>query len=359
MPESIQGLANRKLTDNVEESIISINKKEEIILINGNLLNLYKIDKKKEDITGKKIWEFFPQDKFFKLLMDFNKKRELTPLETVITYPDDRVFIMKLLPILNSEEKFSATLCILRDMTSLKKMDESFEQLLVQISHELKMPLTSIKGFVEILLEGAMQDKNTTTHFLSIINEETNRLIRLVVNLLELIPSKPQAEKRFLTEDSVKKSVLKVFQMFEKQSKDRNIGITLNVPETIPSFKCGEDAFIQILTNLLDNAVKFTAIKGKGNVSVDLNGRKNTVELSVKDDGVGIAHEEFSNIFKKFYRIKRSGYEFIAGAGLGLSIVKKLVSINDAKIKVESILNEGSKFTVIFIITGENQDEKG
>lgn len=351
MPKSILGLLNNALIENIEEALVVINRQEEIILINQNALKLFDIAKKKEEILNKKIWEAFPPSAFLKFLSEFSQQRPSKIQEKIITFPEEKIYLLRLIPLIDqSDNKFIAGISFLKDLTQLKKIDKSIEYLITNLSHELKMPLTSIKGFVETLLEGAFQDNTTCLHFLKIINEETSRMIRLMINLLDVYPSKTEIKDLKLEPVNMENLLKKIHELFGPAASSRGIKFLLKIPQTLPRIISHEDSLIQILNNLVDNAVKFTAVKKKREVSLEARAEKDNIYITVTDNGIGIPHDEQSKIFNKFYKVKNSPGDQLGGIGLGLTIVKNTVAALGGKIKVESAPAEGSKFTVILPI---------
>lgn len=348
MPKSILGLLNHVLIESIEESVIAVNRQEEVILINQNARNLLKIDKK-ESILKRKIWEILPPGSPLKFISDFTRKRPEKVTEKILPFPEERVYLLQLIPVIDpSDGKFNATLSFFKDLTPFKKIDKSIEQLIENLSRELKTPITSIKGFVETLLEGAYQDKATCLHFLKIINEETNHIARLMVNLLNISPARPQPETVNLTKIDLEKLLKKIHLAFKPVANSKNISFLLKLPEKLPFIESHENSLNQILANLIDNAIKFTGIKKRGKITLEAKAEKKHAEVIIEDTGIGMPQDELDKIFEKFYRIKNSSQEQFGGTGLGLAIVKNLTGRLRGKIKVESKLNYGSKFTLIF-----------
>ena len=216
------------------------------------------------------------------------------------------------------------------------------------VSHELRTPLTSIRGFSQTLL--ASWDKigeSDKKKFIGIIEEQSNRLIHLVENVLSVSNmQKNNAVLRFLNINSI---IKRLSPIFINQYKNKNIILDLqnNIPETM----IDEDKFQQILTNLVDNAAKYSD-DGK-DIKITTKLDNNTIILSVSDEGVGIKSEDFSKVFQKFSRLENHLTSKTQGNGLGLYITKQLVEQMNGKITFESTQELGTTFYVNFPVYNE------
>jgi signal transduction histidine kinase len=225
---------------------------------------------------------------------------------------------------------------------SLKQMYEVHQSLLANVSHELKTPLTSIEGYAQALLEGVVKSEAKRKKSLEIIREEARRLSRLVSDLLTLSALDARKLKLNLQVVRLKDVIEKLGERYKEKALSKGLTFTL--------FMRGEEKVLadsdrleQVLSNLLDNAFKFTE-EGKISLSVEKRGREVTIEVS--DTGVGIPEEDLSHIFERFYRVERSRSRKSGGTGLGLAITREIVEAFGGKIEVKSRLGEGTTFTV-------------
>jgi len=219
------------------------------------------------------------------------------------------------------------------------------QQFTANVSHELKTPLTSISGFAEILKNGGT-DENTVKDFSSSIYDESQRMITLVNDIIKL--SKLDEKSLCLEKEEINLKVMcsEIIKVLESAAKAKNIEITLE----------GENGIImgvypviyEMLYNLIDNAIKYNIFGGKIDISIKNQKNPSKVIFAIKDTGIGIPQNEKERIFERFYRVDKSRSKENGGTGLGLSIVKHAAKYHDAQILVESELNQGSKFTVIF-----------
>ena len=230
----------------------------------------------------------------------------------------------------------------------LNNLEQAHLDFISTVSHELRTPLTSIRGFADTLLSS--YDRLTPEQrekFLRIIKDQSNRLINLVENLLTV--SKMQSEKELLIYKSVDVVPFIDFsiQMIKNQYKTHKY--VCNYEKNLPKILIDTDKFQQILLNLLDNASKYSNEDSTVKIKVAQNYTKNTVSISIKDEGIGINPEDINKIFNKFSRIDSPLTRKIQGNGLGLYITKKLVEKMGGEISVESS-SKGSEFKIEFRI---------
>ena len=235
-------------------------------------------------------------------------------------------------------------------------LDQAHLDFISTVSHELRTPLTSIRGFADTLLTS--YDRLTPEQrekFLNIIKDQSNRLINLVENLLTV--SKMQSDKELMIYKSIEVPpfVDACIQMIKNQYKTHKY--VVNYEKNLPKIMVDTDKFQQILLNLIDNASKYSPENSTVWVSVSQNYSENTVILSVKDEGIGIAQEDINKIFNKFSRIDSPLTRKIQGNGLGLYITKTLVEKMNGEISVESS-EKGSEFKVIFKSATPEDDGK-
>ncbi|MBI2251461.1 MAG: PAS domain-containing protein [Armatimonadetes bacterium] len=346
MPKNVLGKIYETLAENINDALISINKEGKIILFNQKAGNLFNLDPQK--IVQKKIWDILVTSEFTRSLVSIVKNAEGAYREQIILFPNERLFLMQIFPVKNPEGKNIAALAILKDLTELRKIEKTMHQLIIDVSHELKTPITSIKGFIETLLEGSYQDHKVCYHFLQIINEETNRLIRLIINLLDLSIGGQKIQDMTFKPIDPAKLINTLYNMFKPLAEAKNLILEIE-SSLLPIIKGNEDALMQVLTNLMDNAVKFTGIlnKGKIKISAQILEGEGKVKIDITDTGIGIDKKNLNKIFEQYYRIKDGPASKLGGIGLGLSISKQIIEAHKGEIKVKSIHGKGSTFSII------------
>lgn len=260
--------------------------------------------------------------------------------EAVIVYPLKKVLQVNAAPIFRGAD-VTGCLIVMHDITEMRRLETVRRDFVANVSHELKTPLTSIKGFVETLLDGAIDDRENNRRFLEIIRNHTDRVTDLIDDLLSLscLESKEISLER---EDlNLRAQTDEVIEGFATQLKKRGIVITNDLPADL-SLRADRHRIVQVLTNLIDNAIKFNKESG----SIRISGRRadDGVEVSVEDSGVGIPPKDVPRIFERFYRVDKARSREMGGTGLGLSIVKHIVELHGGTVGVKSTEGHGSTF---------------
>ena len=224
------------------------------------------------------------------------------------------------------------------------------DEFIATVSHELRTPLTSIRGFSQTLLASwdKIDDENKKK-FIKIIEDQSNRLIHLVENVLSV--SKMNASSEVLKKVDVNEVIKRIIPMFTEQYKTRKFVQKLN--SNLPPARLDEDKFQQILTNLIDNAAKYSTDGKTVTISTELV--ENFVEMKITDEGVGIKKEDFDKVFKKFSRLENHLTSTTQGNGLGLYITKQLVENMGGQISFTPEINKGTTFRVLMPVY--NQEE--
>jgi len=251
----------------------------------------------------------------------------------------------KINPILSGQGQSRGAVIVFHDVTELRRLEKMRTEFVANVSHELRTPLTSIKGFVETLLDGAADDPSLRNRFLEIIQAETLRLQRLIEDLLtiaHLEGHENRAELRTSKVSYVQKAYDKIKPVIESVALVKGIQVEVDLPENLPPLIIGEDLLSQLLLNLLENAVKYTAT---GRVWLHAQVGPEFLRLEFGDTGCGIPEDILPRIFERFYRVDKARSREQGGTGLGLSIVKHMVEGIGGTITVDSKLGVGTVFT--------------
>ncbi|WP_064092594.1 two-component system histidine kinase PnpS [Rossellomorea aquimaris] len=246
-------------------------------------------------------------------------------------------------PIIGHNDEWKGIVVVFHDITELKKLEQMRKDFVANVSHELKTPITSIKGFSETLLDGAMNDPETTKSFLEIILLESDRLQSLIQDLLELSKIEKQGFELTTEMSEISSLIEEVMPILKEKAKSKEIEIQTSF-ETVGEAEVDSYRLKQVFINLISNAIAYTPKGGKVIVVVREDKRK--VHISIKDNGIGISEEELPRIFERFYRVDKARSRNSGGTGLGLAIVKHIIEAHEGEIKVESELNKGTTFTV-------------
>lgn len=258
-------------------------------------------------------------------------------------FPDERILDAHLAPYVGKRNELKGIVAVLHDITDIRRLEKMRSEFVANVSHELKTPITSVKGFAETLLDGAMEDEELLHDFLNIIHKESVRLHRLINDILHLSKIEQHLVTLIVEEVNVTEVIRNVAETIRKEVKTK--GLELELPDNTNVWVEGErDRIQQIILNLVSNAVVYTPEGGK--ISVSVSERENEVDIRVQDNGIGISKKDLPRIFERFYRVDKARARDSGGTGLGLAIVKHLIESHHGSIKVESEEGEGTIFTV-------------
>ncbi len=247
--------------------------------------------------------------------------------------------------LVSSKNRKLGGLLVLNDISRTRKLEGYRRDFVANVSHELRTPLTSIKGFIETLLDGAIEDPENARHFLMIVQKHADRLNAIIEDLLKLSRIEKEVEeseivlKPALVRNVLEESIL----MCQKKAEKKAIEIVLECAPGLYAMMNGP-LLEQAVVNLIDNAIKYSD-EGK-TVRVMAAQRENEVKITVADKGHGIADEHLERLFERFYRVDKARSRAIGGTGLGLSIVKHVALAHNGAAEVESSIGEGSRFSL-------------
>jgi two-component system phosphate regulon sensor histidine kinase PhoR len=215
-----------------------------------------------------------------------------------------------------------------------------------KVSHELRTPMSSIRGLAEVLQAGKIKQKSKRGELLDLVASESTRLSRLLHNILDFGKIEHQIKTYNFQEVEIQSIVKEVVELFRQRLKDEGFVLKTHLPENSITLKIDQDAVKQALTNLIDNAIKYSAKVRQ--IDIQIIDKKKQLELKVKDKGIGIHPEEQKKIFEGFHRHPEAIHHNPEGVGLGLKITKHIMEAHKGKIKVDSQPNKGSTFCLIF-----------
>lgn len=316
----------------MDSGVIAVDRFNRVIMINPYAEKIFGVNK---DIIGQKFINIIKDVEFENILRESNQK----VTEMRLLRPVERDLRIKVAQIINGEE-IIGKVAVVQDITDLKKLVNLRKQFVANVSHELKTPLTSIKGFTETLRY--VEDEKTKNKFLKIINEEADRLTFLINDILTL--SDIESGRHFNYENfDVKLAVEDVVALLEQLSNKKNINLSYVCEDNL--FLYGDrNKFKQMLINLGDNAIKYS--EDGDSVFIELCKENKSLIVKVSDTGIGIDKNHIPRLFERFYRVDKARSRAKGGTGLGLAIVKHIVLGFEGTINVESKIDKGSTFIV-------------
>lgn len=323
------------------EGVMVIASDQRILYVSPNLSQM--LEMRSKEVTDKPYWEVIRHQEINVCLKDALQNKKAVNKEITFIGPEDVSFIMQISPVVQ-QERLTSVVAVFHDITQLKQLVKLRAEFVANVSHELKTPLTSIKGFSETLCaEGGLEDPVNARRFLEIIHKQSERLEMLVNDLLTLSAIESKEEKMDCSAQDLAPIIQSVLLMEKKTIDAASHHVTLNIPLDLPKIYVDRNRIEQVFINLLDNAVKFTPASGKINILAQVD--NDFVRIDIKDSGVGIAPEHLNRVFERFYRADkaRSGN---TGTGLGLSIVKHIIQAHRGRVEVQSTSGLGSTFSI-------------
>lgn len=314
-----------------------------------------------EDVLGKKLTTVLDLEDNFRMREIITQEREIAVEESAL---GESLILRASFSVIQRESGFiSGYVCVLHDITEQKRIDEERKQFVSNVSHELRTPLTSLRSYIEALSDGAWKDPELAPRFLEVTQGETDRMIRMVQDLLHLSridSGKSDLELEIIDVKELFEHVLRRFDMLVNSNEyDQKIySIESQIMIDSQFIEADSDRFIQVLDNLLNNAIKYSPDGGIITGKLRLNGQGDRVILSIADEGMGIPKSDLQKVFSRFYRVDRARSRAMGGSGLGLAISKEVIEQHGGKIWARSVEQVGTTFYISMpIVTFDGEDE--
>lgn len=350
--QSITEAERRKLASvlsNMTDGVMATDRKGKVILINDPALNFLNVTR--ETTLNRPIASVLGLDREYSF-EDLIHMKESINLDYST---QDKPFILRAnFSVIQKETGFvNGLITVIHDITEQEKIEMERREFVANVSHELRTPLTTMRSYLEALADGAWRDENIAPKFLNVTQTETERMIRLVNDLLNL--SKMDSRDYKLNKEFVEfnKFFNRIIDRFE-MSKSQNVKFTRYIPDTSYFVEVDTDKLTQVIDNIISNALKYSP--DGGNIRFGFTVQENMLKVMVSDDGMGIPKENVTKIFDRFYRVDRARSRAMGGTGLGLAIAKEMIEAHGGKIWAES--EEGVGTTIFFTLPYE-LDEAG
>ena len=388
------------ILDNMTSGIVMIDRSGVILLLNRMAETLLGVSAR--ELLGRHFAEIRQQDELLSLIRDASERREHRREELAFYYPEERQIEIHFVPI-EGRDGNGGMLLVLQDMTAIRKLERMRSEFVANVSHELKTPIAAVKGFAETLLGGAGDDPETRRAFLQIIHDESERLNRLVNDILELSKIESRRAPLHFSPVELGPFIAKTVELLAKEAERKQIRIETEVGDAL-YVEADEDRLRQIVVNVLSNAINYTPEGGLVRIRVEpvaardgagadkrdtseadargqtpaasdarepaaadhgrhapfaSAGEYDAVRIRISDNGIGIPKKDLPRIFERFYRVDKARSRSSGGTGLGLSIVKHLVELHRGSIAVESTVGVGTTFTIELPVLQESAGDAG
>jgi two-component system phosphate regulon sensor histidine kinase PhoR len=337
-----QGNIQQAVLISMKEGIIAVDHDERILLLNQTAKAFLGISS--EEFRGKTLQEAVRNSeiqKFFKLVAAEENTQET---EIILQTGKDKSLQLTGTRLLDFKNNSIGSLVVLNDITNIKYLDAIKKDLVANVSHELKTPVTTIKGFIETLRDGALDDRKNAERFLDIVLKHIERLNLIIDDLLTLAKLEQSGGAEIeMKLQRIKPVIESVAEDFEVKAEQKKIEINIKCSEELTG-KFNRHLLEQAIGNLLDNAIKYS--DKKSTIEIGALIEDNELNIYVDDEGYGISEEHIPRLFERFYRIDKARSREEGGTGLGLAIVKHLVNVHGGNVTVESNPGKGSIFTI-------------
>ncbi|MBM5695464.1 cell wall metabolism sensor histidine kinase WalK [Listeria seeligeri] len=323
------------------DGVIATDRRGKVILINTPAEKMLRV--KHESANGRSIIDVLDiGDKF-----QFEDLMEVDGSLTMDRSTSDKPYILRAnFSVIQRETGFNnGVIAVLHDITDQEKVDQERRDFVSNVSHELRTPLTSMHSYLEALSDGAWEDKEIAPRFLEVTQNETERMIRLVNDLLKLSRmdgGREQLEKSFVNFTDFFNHIIDRFEMMKKET----IMFKRHIPKEPVIIEIDEDKVIQVLDNIISNANKYSPDGGR--ISFYLKKYEDEIEVSIADEGLGVPDEDLATIFDRFFRVDKARSREMGGTGLGLAIAREVIEAHGGRIWAERNKSKGTiiKFTL-------------
>jgi len=325
------------------EGVLAVDKEERLITINRAAAEMLGI--RPEEARGKFLQEAVRNADLQRLMVTAQRQGGRIDREIVLRDHGQRFLQANGTALRDSEGKEIGALVVLSDVTRLRKLERMRRDFVANVSHEWKTPLTSIKGFVETLANGALNDPEYAQRFLAIIAKHTDRLNAIIDDLLTLSQLEQDSESEDVQhpECALRPILTSAIDLCRQRAAKKDIRIASTCPADL-KLHVNAALIEQALVNLMDNAVKYS--DNDSEIHVRAEQAEDEVKISVKDHGCGIAPEHHDRLFERFYRVDRARSRRLGGTGLGLAIVKHIAQAHRGHVTVESEPGQGTTFSI-------------
>lgn len=327
------------------DGVIATDRRGKIVIINEMAMEMLNVTQ--ETAIGRSILEVLKKEKEFSLRKLLENEEELS---FNFSTPENPLVLQGGFSLIQRETGFiSGIVCVLHDVTEQEKIERERRDFVSNVSHELRTPLTSMRSYLEALIDGAWKDPEIAPNFLQVTQEETDRMIRMISDLLNLSrmdAGNSELELEYININELMSHVLDRFDMMIQSSDRPKKAFSIKREFTNRQIwtEIDTDKMMQVFDNIMNNAIKYSP--DGGTITCRLQETHNSVVISVSDQGMGIPRKDLPHVFDRFYRVDKARARSMGGTGLGLAISKEVIQRHGGKIWVDSIEGKGTTFYI-------------
>ncbi|MBN2431228.1 MAG: PAS domain-containing protein [Acidobacteria bacterium] len=325
------------------EGVLAVDADEHLLIINASAAQMVGVEM--EWARGRTIQEVVRNNNLQQLIRRVLSRGAIEEIHFSLHGAGERYFQAHSTPLRQAEGAIIGAIIVIHDITPLKRLENIRRDFVANVSHELKTPITSIKGFVETLLDGTLEDRQQAERFITIIAKQVDRLNAIIEDLLELARLEQIQERSNVHRsiDRVRDPLIAAVETCRRQAEEKDIHIELHCDENLNG-KINAALIEEAVVNLVDNAIKYSEPGSR--VQVVAESENSGIAIHIIDEGCGIPGEHISRIFERFYRIDKARSRKMGGTGLGLAIVKHIAQAHNGSVDVTSTPGRGSTFTI-------------
>jgi two-component system sensor histidine kinase VicK len=330
------------------DGIVALDKKGRIILCNPAAAKM--LSAREQDVIGRSPMLLWPEANWRSPLREVLSTNQPVTRQIAIERPVHCVLRCHFTPLRGEKGKAVGLVIVFHDVTEQEKLESMRKEFVANVSHELRTPLTTVKSYIETLLDGAAEDPSTRERFLAVVSSETDRMVRLVRDLLHL--SHLDQRTASLDIQPVDLAILAEETLAKLQGpcERKQLKLVRAWPGDLPRAAADRDKIQQVLLNILANAIEFTPSGGQ--ISVGIADDGGLLRVRVADTGIGIPREDLPRIFERFYRVDKARSRELGGTGLGLAIAKQIVEAHGGEISIESEFGAGTEVSFTLSASG-------
>lgn len=343
---------------NMSEGVIATNRRGELDIANNMASQMLHLSR--SELAGKNILTLLELEEDYNLRDLVDRKEDIT----IRIESEEALTILRAsFSMIQADSGYiSGIVCVLRDVTEEERIEEERKEFVSNVSHELRTPLTSMRSYIEALIDGAWKDPELAPGFLDVAQSETDRMIRMIQDLLHLSridSGKSELQKELIDLTALFTNVLTRFDMLLESEEYRNNNYTIkrNLLDEAIFVDIDPDRIVQVLDNVMNNAIKYSPEGGTITCTMVIEGSQ--VIITIKDEGIGIPAEDLDHIFDRFYRVDRARSRAMGGTGLGLAISREVIEQHDGEIWAESIERDGTTFYIALPYIPYEEEEWG
>ena len=338
----------------IRDAVVVTDASHRILIANNAAQSLFRFKLNPEE--PQTIDKAVPQTEFVELVLNSiqNQQQHVRHELTFETETDAKTFDCIISCVKDDKEIVSGVVAVLHDITREKEISKTKSDFVSHVSHELKTPLASINAYAEMLVDGEAQDTETINQFCSIIQNQAQRLNRLIEDILNISRIESGLTKINKQPLSVAILIADAAKMIKSYAQEKSITVNADTSIIHDQVYADRDMVTQVIVNLLSNAVKYTPENGNISVEAEVNDADHIIKVTVSDTGVGIPEDDIDHVFDKFYRVD-ANKKYAKGTGLGLNLVKQIVEkVHGGRVFVTSKVNQGSDFGFELPLTVQN-----